>query len=194
MSQSTSSSDSDSDSADFDPISLSQAPGGLPPPAQPAEDLSKPTPDTEPNTNEPVTAQPRADVIILPSDIPSDQPVILPPSKVSNDPGSSKGEDDEEVDDDEDDDIELDEVQAPDLLHDPAHLSAQDPQPHAKTSPGTAASRSWMSQRKGKAILIEGADHPMTDAKAEDEQIPGGNANSAQRIRDLGAVEEVGLP
>ncbi|KAG0148732.1 hypothetical protein CROQUDRAFT_90005, partial [Cronartium quercuum f. sp. fusiforme G11] len=173
MSHSSSSSDSDSS---LDPISLSQ----LAPTTAPA-----PTIDPTPSAPEPVQlsqGNPSDSSQSKPNQLTDDHTPSL--SNLIGDPPTASVQDSTKTvegsgsseEDDEDDD--MDEVEAPDLG---GSRSGADQM--LKAGAPTAASRSWMSQRKGKAILIEGGDQPMIDGDREE-------SGSGQRIRELGALED----
>ncbi|CAH7670777.1 hypothetical protein PPACK8108_LOCUS5511 [Phakopsora pachyrhizi] len=63
-------------------------------------------------------------------------------------------------------------------------------EPTGKTGTTTVASRSWMSQRKGKAIRIDGGD-PTAEETGDGREDGGhsGSGTSAQRIKELAIVE-----
>lgn len=177
MSQSSSSSSESDSSIEFNPISQSTT--NQPSLTQPILDHQSDSSDPDPTNS---TNQPVPTLANLIRDLPP-VPPTNPTPKTPNVFGSSSEDDD---DDDEDDD--MDEVEAP-----PLNLSI-DPQslPTSNQNPPTAATRSWMSQRKGKAILIDGVDHhsTMMDEDSNEDKSSHGQIGSAQRIRELGLVDE----
>ncbi|EGG10489.1 uncharacterized protein MELLADRAFT_124662, partial [Melampsora larici-populina 98AG31] len=197
MSQSSSSSSDSDSSIEFDPISLtsisqtnnnlttsndhtdpSQVQASTLPTTQPILDNQSDSSDPDPNnpSNQPVPT-----LANLIRDLPP-VPAANATPKTPNVFGSSS------EDDDDDDDDDMDEVEAPvlNLSIDPQSL------PTSNQNPPTAATRSWMSQRKGKAILIDGVDHSntMMEEDSNEENSSNGQIGSAQRIRELGLVDE----
>ncbi|KAH9814977.1 hypothetical protein DFH28DRAFT_969970 [Melampsora americana] len=210
MSQSSSSSSDSDSSIEFDPISLTSTSNPIsqtknnnndnnnnnlissisnndvqaPTISTTQSSLPQVSPDNQSDSSDPDLTNPSNQPVPTLANLMRDLPPVPPPNDTAKTPnvfGSSS-----EDDDDDDDDDDMDEVEAPIL-----NISI-DPQalPTSNQNPPTAATRSWMSQRKGKAILIDGNDQAMIDSDSNEERVKNGQIGSAQRIRDLGVVDE----